>query len=82
MWNLEQPRFVAIPDWERGCIAWEAKALVPSSSMWVADSLTPPGQLDALLFEGLVRSLPGLPRTPFQLEWVFRLLARRTRSFV
>jgi hypothetical protein len=34
--SLGQPRFVAIADWKGGCIAREAKALVPSSSMWVA----------------------------------------------
>jgi hypothetical protein len=36
MGSLGQPRFVAIVDWEGGCIAREAKASVPSSSMWVA----------------------------------------------
>jgi hypothetical protein len=35
MGSLGQPRFVAIGEWEGGCIAREAKALVPSSSMWV-----------------------------------------------
>jgi len=36
MGSLGQPRFVAVADWQGGCIAREAKALVPSSSMWVA----------------------------------------------
>jgi len=36
MGSLGQPRFVAIADWQGGCIAREAKALVPASSMWVA----------------------------------------------
>jgi len=35
MGSLGQPRFVAIGDWQGGCIAREAKALVPSASMWV-----------------------------------------------
>jgi len=35
MGSLGQPRFVAIGEWEGGCIAREAKELVPSSSMWV-----------------------------------------------
>jgi hypothetical protein len=35
MGSLGQPRFVAIAEWEGGCMAREAKALVPSSSMWV-----------------------------------------------
>ena len=35
MGSLGQPRFVAVTDWEGGCIAREAKALVPSSSMWL-----------------------------------------------
>jgi hypothetical protein len=35
MGSLGQPRFVAIAEWKGGCIAREAKALVPSSSMWV-----------------------------------------------
>jgi hypothetical protein len=35
MGSLGQPRFVAIAEWKGGCIAREAKELVPSSSMWV-----------------------------------------------
>jgi hypothetical protein len=34
--SLGQPRFVAIAQWEGGSVAREAKALVPSSLVWVA----------------------------------------------
>jgi hypothetical protein len=37
MGSLGQPRFVAIAEWKGGCIAREAKGLVPSSSLWVAN---------------------------------------------
>jgi len=36
MGSLGQLRFVAIGDWKGGCVAREAKGLVPSSSTWVA----------------------------------------------
>jgi hypothetical protein len=35
MGSLGQPRFVAVGEWQGGCVAREAKELVPSSSMWV-----------------------------------------------
>jgi Uncharacterized protein conserved in bacteria (DUF2252) len=35
MGSLGQQRFVAIADWEGGCIAREAKAMVPSACMWL-----------------------------------------------
>jgi uncharacterized protein (DUF2252 family) len=34
--SLGQPRYVLIGHWEGGCIAREAKALVPSSCVWAA----------------------------------------------
>jgi hypothetical protein len=73
MGSLGQPRFVAIADWEGGCIAREAKELVPSSSMWVAGR-TGRGQAyyqDAMT--GAVRS-----RDPFQRimgGWLIRRLS-------
>jgi hypothetical protein len=33
--SLGQQRFVAIAEWEGGCIAREAKAMVPSACMWL-----------------------------------------------
>jgi len=33
--SLGQERFVAIANWDGGCIAREAKAMVPSSSVWM-----------------------------------------------
>lgn len=35
MGSLGQQRFVAIADWEGGCVAREAKAMVPSACMWL-----------------------------------------------
>jgi hypothetical protein len=34
--SLGQPRFVAIGDWKGGCVAREAKAIVPSACVWRA----------------------------------------------
>ena len=35
MGSLGQQRFVAIADWEGGCVAREAKAMVPSACVWL-----------------------------------------------
>jgi uncharacterized protein (DUF2252 family) len=35
MGSLGQQRFVAIAEWEGGCVAREAKAMVPSACMWL-----------------------------------------------
>jgi len=35
--SLGQPRFAAIGEWKGGCIAREAKAMVPSASAWLGD---------------------------------------------
>ena len=35
MGSLGQQRFVAIAEWDGGCIAREAKAMVPSACMWL-----------------------------------------------
>jgi hypothetical protein len=73
MGSLGQPRFVAIADWEGGCIAREAKELVPSSSMWVAGR-TGRGQVYYQhAMSGAVRS-----RDPFQQimgGWLIRRLS-------
>lgn len=39
MGSLGQQRYVAIADWEGGCIAREAKAVVPSASMWLENRI-------------------------------------------
>jgi hypothetical protein len=73
MGSLGQQRFVAVADWQGGCIAREAKALVPSSSMWV-EGRTGSGQgyyQEAM--SGAVRS-----RDPFQRimgGWLIRRLS-------
>jgi hypothetical protein len=40
MGSLGQQRFVAIADWQGGCIAREAKAMVPSACVWLAGKVS------------------------------------------
>jgi hypothetical protein len=73
MGSLGQPRFVAIVDWEGGFIAREAKALVPSSSMWVAGRTGRGQGYYQEAMSGAVRSLD-----PFQRiigGWLIRRLS-------
>lgn len=73
MGSLGQPRFVAIAEWEGGCIAREAKALVPSSSMWVAGRTGGGQGYYQAAITGAVRS-----RDPFQRimdGWLIRRLS-------
>ena len=73
MGSLGQPRFVAIANWEGGCIAREAKALVPSSSMWVAGRTGRGQGYYQEAMSGAVRS-----RDPFQRimgGWLIRRLS-------
>jgi Uncharacterized protein conserved in bacteria (DUF2252) len=71
--SLGQARFVAIAKWEGGCMAREAKALVPSSSIWV-EGRTSSGQgFYQQTMGGAVRS-----RDPFQkivAGWLIRRLS-------
>jgi Uncharacterized protein conserved in bacteria (DUF2252) len=73
MGSLGQPRFVAIAEWEGGCIAREAKALVPSSSMWVAGRTGSGQGYYEEAINGAIRS-----RDPFQRimgGWLIRRLS-------
>jgi hypothetical protein len=73
MGSLGQPRFVAIAEWEGGCVAREAKALIPSSSMWVAGRTGGGQGYYQAAITGAVRS-----RDPFQRimdGWLIRRLS-------
>jgi hypothetical protein len=73
MGSLGQPRFVAIAVWKGGCIAREAKELVPSSSLWVADKAGRGQGYYEQAISGAVRS-----RDPFQRvvgHWLIRRLS-------
>jgi hypothetical protein len=73
MGSLGQPRFVAIAEWQGGCIAREAKALVPSSSTWVAGRTGSGQGYYQRAISGAVRS-----RDPFQRilkGWLIRRLS-------
>jgi hypothetical protein len=73
MGSLGQPRFVAIANWEGGCIAREAKALVPSSSVWV-EGRTGSGQV----FYQQTMSAAVRSHDPFQTivsGWLIRRLS-------
>ncbi len=73
MGSLGQQRFVAIAEWEGGCIAREAKAMVPSACVWLQGR---PGQGQShykQIIDGAVRS-----RDPFQKitgTWLLRRLS-------
>ena len=71
--SLGQERFVAIGDWEGGLIAREAKAMVPSSCVWLAGE---PGKNQSL-YETAIRSAVRSP-DPFQViegAWLIRRLS-------
>ncbi len=73
MGSLGQPRFVAIAEWQGGCIAREAKGLVPSSSMWAAGKTGRGQGYYEEAISGAVRS-----RDPFQRSiggWLIRRLS-------
>jgi hypothetical protein len=71
--SLGQPRYVAIAVWEGGCIAREAKAMVPSSCAWEAGGVGPIQHYYRKALAGAVRS-----RDPFQKivgTWLMRRLS-------
>ena len=73
MGSLGQLRFVAIAEWEGGCVAREAKAMVPSSCIWRAGGVGPIQQFYRKAMAGAVRS-----RDPFQKvvgTWLTRRLS-------
>jgi hypothetical protein len=71
--SLGQERFVAIGDWEGGLIAREAKAMLPSSCVWLAGER---GK-NQFLYETAIRSSIRSP-DPFQVvegSWLIRRLS-------
>jgi hypothetical protein len=71
--SLGQERFVAIGDWEGGLIAREAKAMLPSSCLW----LTGKRGTNQSLYETAIRSAIRSP-DPFQVmegSWLIRRLS-------
>ena len=71
--NLGKPRFVALADWEGGAIAREAKALGPSSCVWVR----PRQGRETILYQTLLNQAVRC-RDPFvhvHDEWLLRRLS-------
>jgi hypothetical protein len=54
--SLGQPRYVAIADWDGGRVAREAKALVPSASLWAVGRTTRGQAYYARALRGAIRS--------------------------
>jgi uncharacterized protein DUF2252 len=71
MGSRGQQRFVAVADWQGGCIAREAKAMVPSSCDWLAARTRKGQPYYQQIISNAVRS-----RDPFQ-EIVEKWLIRR-----
>jgi hypothetical protein len=70
--SLGQPRFVAIAEWKGGCIAREAKGMVPPASAWNGDNRAGKIYYNQLI-ESAVRS-----HDPFQKVingWLIRRLS-------
>jgi hypothetical protein len=73
MGSLGQQRFVAIAHWEGGCIAREAKAMVPSACMWLDGSAGGRNSYYELAIASAVRA-----HDPFQKivgRWIIRRLS-------
>lgn len=71
--SLGHQRFVALAQWEGGNVAREAKALVPSASLWVQ-----PGHAPAEILYQAILSQAVRCRDPFvelRGEWIIRRLA-------
>jgi hypothetical protein len=71
MGSLGQQRFVAIAEWNGGCVAREAKAMVPSACVWLAGNSTQRQSFYAKAIQSAIRS-----HDPFQ-KIVGRWLIRR-----
>jgi hypothetical protein len=70
--SLGQPRFVAIAEWKGGCIAREAKAMVPPASAWIGTKDSQKNYYNEII-ESAVRS-----HDPFQSiihGWLIRRLS-------
>ncbi len=73
MGSRGQQRFVAIADWQGGCIARETKAMVPSSCQWLTGATGKGQSYYEQIISGAVRS-----RDPFQKivgTWLIRRLS-------
>ena len=71
--SLGQERFVAIGDWQGGCVAREAKLMVPSSYVWLQGEI---GHRQSF-YEDVIKSAVRSP-DPFQLiqgSWLIRRLS-------
>jgi len=71
--SLGQERFVAIGDWQGGCVAREAKLMVPSSYVWLQGEI---GHRQSF-YEDAIKSAVRSP-DPFQLiqgSWLIRRLS-------
>jgi hypothetical protein len=71
--SLGQPRFVAIANWQGGCIAREAKAYLPSACVWLAGNAARRPRYYEQLITSAVRS-----RDPYQEVshgWIIRRLS-------
>ena len=71
--SLGQPRFVAIANWQGGCIAREAKAYLPSACVWLAGHAARRPRYYEQLITSAVRS-----RDPYQRVnrgWIIRRLS-------
>ena len=74
--SLGQQRFVAIADWDGGCIAREAKAMTPSACAWLAGKVGHGQSYYQQTIQGAVRS-----HDPFQKivgMWLIRRLSPDT----
>jgi uncharacterized protein (DUF2252 family) len=73
MGSLGQRRFVAIADWQGGCMAREAKATVPSACVWLNGKVSHGQSYYEKAMRGAVRS-----RDPYQTivgNWLIRRLS-------
>jgi uncharacterized protein (DUF2252 family) len=73
MGSLGQQRFVAIAQWQGGCIAREAKAMVPSGCAWLDGNTGDHNSYYQQAISSAVRA-----RDPFQIvagEWLIRRLS-------
>jgi uncharacterized protein (DUF2252 family) len=73
MGSLGQQRFVAIADWQGGCIAREAKAMVPSACVWLNGNVSHGQSYYEKALRVAVRS-----RDPYQTivgQWLIRRLS-------
>lgn len=73
MGSLGQQRFVAIAQWQGGCLAREAKAMVPSGCAWLGGYTGDHNSYYEQAIESAVRA-----RDPFQVvegEWLIRRLS-------